>query len=193
MTITGRVRFKFQTGNTQRLQPPDVLAGHNRHRQLRCDRVRPQQPERHVAPHRVPGEHRILIPARVRHDAFAGTPTFGSPANAFFWRRKSTPLTQPVPIRLLSLASICGTAPASSVWTRTRTKNDEGHTFPFTDALERVLEAQSAEHERLKAEGVICPWVFNRSNRKLKGKRITTFIKAFRAACTRRAVRSDTT
>ena len=65
------------------------------------------------------------------------------------------------------------------------TKNDEGRTFPFTDALERVLEAQSAEHERLKANGVICPWVFNRSNRKVKGKRITTFIKAFRAACTK--------
>ena len=32
---------------------------------------------------------------------------------------------------------------------------------------------------------MICPWVFNRSNRKAKGKRITTFIKAFRAACTK--------
>ena len=48
-------------GSAQRLQPPDVLAGHNRHRQLRRDRLRPRQPERHVAPHRVPGEHRILI------------------------------------------------------------------------------------------------------------------------------------
>ena len=65
------------------------------------------------------------------------------------------------------------------------TKNDEGRTFPVTDALERLLEAQKAEHERLKAEGAICPWVFNRSNRKVKGKRITTFIKAFRAACTK--------
>ena len=65
------------------------------------------------------------------------------------------------------------------------TKNDEGRTFPFTDALERLLEAQKAEHERLKAEGVICPWVFNRSNRKVKGKRITTFIKAFRAVTCR--------
>jgi hypothetical protein len=49
-------------------------------------------------------------------------------------------------------------------------------TFPFTDALERLLEAQKVEHDRLKAEDVICPWVFNRSNRKVKGKRITTFI-----------------
>jgi integrase len=65
------------------------------------------------------------------------------------------------------------------------TKNDEGRTFPFTDALQRLLETQKAEHERLKAEGIICPWVFNRSNQKVKGKRITTFIKAFRAACTK--------
>jgi integrase len=65
------------------------------------------------------------------------------------------------------------------------TKNDEGRTFPFTDALERLLEAQKTEHDRLKAEGLICPWVFNRSNRKVKGKRITTFIKAFKAACTK--------
>lgn len=65
------------------------------------------------------------------------------------------------------------------------TKNDEGRTFPFTDGLEQLLEAQKVEHERLKADGVICPWVFNRSNRKVKGKRITTFIKAFRAACTK--------
>jgi integrase len=31
------------------------------------------------------------------------------------------------------------------------TKNDEGRTFPFTDALARLLEAQKAEHERLNA------------------------------------------
>src|SRR5688572_1475043 len=54
------------------------------------------------------------------------------------------------------------------------TKNDEGRTFPFTDALAQVLEAQKAEHDRLKAEDVICPWVFNRTNKKVKGKRITT-------------------
>jgi hypothetical protein len=47
------------------------------------------------------------------------------------------------------------------------------------------LEAQKAEHDRLKAEDVICPWVFNRTNKKVKGERITTFIKAFRAACTK--------
>lgn len=31
------------------------------------------------------------------------------------------------------------------------TKNDEGRTFPFTGALERLLERQRAERERLKA------------------------------------------
>ena len=50
------------------------------------------------------------------------------------------------------------------------TKNDEGRTFPFTDALEQLLEAQKAEHDRLKAEDVICPWVFNRSNRESEGQ-----------------------
>jgi integrase len=65
------------------------------------------------------------------------------------------------------------------------TKNDEGRTFPFTDALQQLLEAQKHEHDRLKAEDAICPWVFNRTNKKVKGKRITTFIKAFRAACTK--------
>ncbi|HMF62025.1 MAG TPA: tyrosine-type recombinase/integrase [Vicinamibacterales bacterium] len=39
--------------------------------------------------------------------------------------------------------------------------------------------------EAQTAEDVICPWVFNRTNKKVKGKRITTFIKAFRAACTK--------
>ena len=63
--------------------------------------------------------------------------------------------------------------------------HNEGRTFPFTDALHALLEAQKAEHERLKAEGIICPWVFNRTNKRVKGKRITTFIKAFRAACTK--------
>jgi integrase len=50
------------------------------------------------------------------------------------------------------------------------TKNDEGRTFPFTDALEQLLEAQKGDHDRLKAEGVICPWVFNRTNKKVKGR-----------------------
>lgn len=39
------------------------------------------------------------------------------------------------------------------------TKNDEGRTFPFTDAVHGLLEAQKAEHDRLRADGIICPWV----------------------------------
>jgi integrase len=37
------------------------------------------------------------------------------------------------------------------------TKNDEGRTVPFTDALQRLLEAQKAEHDQLKAAGVSAP------------------------------------
>jgi integrase len=43
------------------------------------------------------------------------------------------------------------------------TKNDEGRTFPITDALQQLLEAQKAEHDRLKAEEVLCPLVFQRT------------------------------
>ena len=50
------------------------------------------------------------------------------------------------------------------------TKNDEGRTFPFTDALEQLLEAQKAEDDRLKADGVICPWVFHRSEQESEGQ-----------------------
>jgi hypothetical protein len=39
----------------------------------------------------------------------------------------------------------------------------EGH-YTLTDAT--TDPHQKAEHERLNAEGVICPWVFNRSNRR---------------------------
>jgi len=63
------------------------------------------------------------------------------------------------------------------------TKNDEGRTFPFTDALLQLLEAQKAEHHRLKGEGVLCPWVFHRTGKKVKGKPIVRFTKAWRTAC----------
>jgi len=42
---------------------------------------------------------------------------------------------------------------------------------------------QKAEHDRLKAEEVLCPWVFHRTGKKVKGKRITRFTKAWRNAC----------
>ena len=57
------------------------------------------------------------------------------------------------------------------------TKNDEGRWFPFTDELDKVLKGQWSEHERLKAEGKIVPFVFHRS-----GKPIKAFIKAWHKA-----------
>jgi integrase len=63
------------------------------------------------------------------------------------------------------------------------TKNDEGRTFRFTDSLQQLLETQKAEHDRLKAEGVLCPWLFHRTGKKVKGKPIVRFTKAWRKAC----------
>ena len=42
------------------------------------------------------------------------------------------------------------------------TKNNEGRVFVMTDDLRALLEAQQAEHERLKKAGHICPYVFFR-------------------------------
>jgi integrase len=38
-------------------------------------------------------------------------------------------------------------------------------------------------HERLKADGVLCPWVFHRTGKKVKGKPVVRFTKAWRKAC----------
>ena len=61
-------------------------------------------------------------------------------------------------------------ASCGSTHTRQRT------TFPFTDALQQLLEVQKAEHDRLKAEGVLCPWVFQRTGKKVKGKAIVQLL-----------------
>jgi integrase len=45
---------------------------------------------------------------------------------------------------------------ASSVWTRTRRRTAKAAPSR-SPTLERLVEAQKTEHERLKAEGVICP------------------------------------
>ena len=63
------------------------------------------------------------------------------------------------------------------------TKNDEGRTFPFTDVLQQLLVAQKVVHDQLRSEGVLCPWVFHRTGKKVKGKRIVRFTKAWRKAC----------
>jgi integrase len=58
------------------------------------------------------------------------------------------------------------------------TKNKKGRVFPFTNDLRTLLETQYGEHQRLKAEGKIVPYVFARD-----GEPIGTFKKAWRAAC----------
>ena len=60
------------------------------------------------------------------------------------------------------------------------TKNKEGRTFPYgrIPELKAAIDGQWAEHERLRRAGRLVPWVFHRN-----GKRIATFLKAFRAAC----------
>jgi integrase len=79
-----------------------------------------------------------------------------------------------------------GTTSEGRVFT---TKNDEGRVFPITEELRAVLEAQHAEHLRLKQTGQIAPWVFVRLVAKGRGgatspKRIRAFNKAWKAACT---------
>lgn len=58
------------------------------------------------------------------------------------------------------------------------TKNGEGRSFPFTADIETILKGQLAEHERLKAAGTICPFVFHRD-----GERIREFRTAWKNAC----------
>jgi integrase len=68
------------------------------------------------------------------------------------------------------------------------TKNKEGRTFPFTRELRTLLEAQHAEHERLKKRGKVVPWVFfrmvaNGRRGPLRPLPIKSFNKAFSTAC----------
>lgn len=58
------------------------------------------------------------------------------------------------------------------------TKNGEARSFPFTADIETILKGQLAEHERLKAAGTICRFVFQRN-----GERIMTFRTAWKNAC----------
>jgi integrase len=59
------------------------------------------------------------------------------------------------------------------------TKSGDGRTFPFTTAIEALLTAQWAEHERLKKTGRIVPLVFHRN-----GKAIRHVRNAWMNACT---------
>ena len=69
------------------------------------------------------------------------------------------------------------------------TKNRAGRVFPLTRELRLLLEAQHAEHERLKKAGQIEPWVFFRLVAKGRGgkkepKPIRAFGKTWKRACT---------
>jgi len=68
------------------------------------------------------------------------------------------------------------------------TKNGEGRVFPMTEDLRRLLNAQHAEHDRLKKAGLIEPWVFFRMVAEGRGgpkkpRPIVAFTKAWKAAC----------
>jgi integrase len=69
------------------------------------------------------------------------------------------------------------------------TKNGKGREFPFTRELRALLEGrQHADHERLKKQGVVVPWVFYRMVAKgRRGKKsprpIISYLKAFKTAC----------
>ena len=58
------------------------------------------------------------------------------------------------------------------------TKNRAGRVFPFTDELTRLFDDLWTQHERLKKKGTICPHVFHRN-----GKRIRGFRGAWEKAC----------
>ncbi len=62
------------------------------------------------------------------------------------------------------------------------TKNGDGRTLKFDQMaeLKALLEAQRDEHDRLKAEGRIVPWLFHRD-----GKQIRSLDSAWRTACRR--------
>jgi integrase len=68
------------------------------------------------------------------------------------------------------------------------TKNNEGRVFVMTDDLRALLEAQHAEHERLKKAEHICPFVFVRlvadeRGGEKKPRQVKAFTKAWKNAC----------
>ncbi len=60
------------------------------------------------------------------------------------------------------------------------TKNSEGRTLPYDllPELVQVIERQWQEHQRLTADDTICPYVFHRDGKAIKG-----FRKAWASAC----------
>ena len=64
------------------------------------------------------------------------------------------------------------------------TKNREGRQFPYgaLPELRAVIDAQWTAHEALRTQGVICPYVFQRSGKKRKGCPVKHFRRAWLAA-----------
>jgi integrase len=58
------------------------------------------------------------------------------------------------------------------------TKNQAGRVFPFTDTLRTLIDGLWLEHKALEEKGTICPYVFHRSGRRIKG-----FRKAWANGC----------
>ena len=60
------------------------------------------------------------------------------------------------------------------------TKNQDGRTFAYQeiDELREVIQEQWRQHEASRRQGIICPWVFHRNGKPIKG-----FARAWRTAC----------
>lgn len=63
------------------------------------------------------------------------------------------------------------------------TKNDDGREFAMTGELRDLLLEQRRRTKELKLQGIICPHVFFRNFKRVKGKRIRNFVTAWRVAC----------
>jgi len=71
--------------------------------------------------------------------------------------------------------------------TRTRTRNDDGRVFPFTDDLRRLLETLRDEHQTRLRNVQLAPWVVRMVAKYRRGplvpRRIRRFERAWKDAC----------
>ena len=130
-----------------------------------------------------------------------------APRSGFFEREQYESVLKDLPTEIqpvISFAYITGWRIASEVlpleWRQVdfgagevrldagTTKNGEGRVFPMTAALRTLLQAQHAEHLRLKKAGHICPYVFFREVAEGRGgpkkpQAIVSLTKAWKVAC----------